>query len=286
MTTMKNRLNESNLNSPLGLGVLTEQPSFHEDLDKKSVAQLLTGINDEDKKVALAVEKSIPKIEKLVVKIVAQMKLGGRLFYIGAGTSGRLGVLDASEIPPTYGMPQGLVVGIIAGGEKALRVSVENAEDDMKQGWIDLIGFNITDKDVVVGIATSGTTPYVVAALENCRENGIFTACITCNPDSILSKIADVSIELLVGPEYVTGSTRMKSGTATKLALNMISTATMIQLGRVKGNSMVNMQLNNAKLVKRAIRMIQNSLEVDENRARNLLSIHGSVSKVLTEFGK
>lgn len=263
----------------------TEQPSHYDHLENKSISEILTEINSEDQRVALVVKSKLPEIEQLIDIIVPKMKKGGRLFYIGAGTSGRLGVLDASEIPPTFGL-KNVVIGIIAGGDQALRIPVENAEDDMQQGWEDLMKFAINEHDVVVGIAASGTTPYVIGALKNCQENGIFTACITCNPEAPVLEFSDIQIEAIVGPEYVTGSTRMKSGTVTKMILNMISTTTMIQLGRVRGNSMVNMQLTNAKLLKRAVKMLQSELNIDENRAKNLLSIYGSVSKVLEEFSE
>jgi N-acetylmuramic acid 6-phosphate etherase len=263
---------------------ITEQPSLYNDLEKKSVDEILHDINNEDKKVALAVEKAIPQIEKLVTEIVSRMKRGGRIFYIGAGTSGRLGVLDASEIPPTYGLDPGLVIGLIAGGDTALRNPVENAEDNTKQGWIDLNEHNINDKDTVIGIAASGTTPYVIGALDECRKHGILTAAVTSNPDSPLSAAADIAIETVVGPEYVTGSSRMKSGTAQKLTCNMITTATMIKLGRVKGNKMVNMQLSNAKLVDRGTRMLVDELALSYDEARRLLLLHGSVSEAIKAY--
>jgi N-acetylmuramic acid 6-phosphate etherase len=218
---------------------ITEQNSLHENLDKKSTRQLLAEMNEEDKKVPLAVEKVLPEIEILVEKIVERMKRGGRIFYLGAGTSGRLGVLDASEIPPTFGMPPHLVVGLIAGGETALRNPVENAEDDLNRGWEELTERNVNENDTVIGIAASGTTPYVIGALRNARANGILTASVSCNPNSPIAQEAEIKIEAIVGPEFVTGSTRLKSGTAQKLILNMITTITMIKLGRVKGNKMV-----------------------------------------------
>lgn len=260
---------------------ITESSSPYHHLEQKSVSEILSDINAEDQKVALAVQQVLPAVEQLTLAIVERMKRGGRLFYIGAGTSGRLGVLDASEIPPTYGMPQDVVIGLIAGGDKALRLPVEHAEDDTEQGWKDLQEHQISNDDVVVGLAASGTTPYVIAALAKAQTEGIFTGCITCNPDSPLSKVSDVKIEVLVGPEYVTGSTRMKSGTAEKMILNMISTATMIQLGRVKGNKMLNMQLTNAKLINRGTRMIMDELGLDYEPAKRLLEMHGSVKKVL-----
>ena len=242
---------------------VTEQTSLHDNLDQKSVGQLLVEMNEEDQKVALAVKECIPQIEKLVEGIVERMQKGGRIFYMGAGTSGRLGVLDASEIPPTFGMPPTLVIGLIAGGDTALRNPVENAEDDTQRGWEELLERNITDKDTVIGIAASGTTPYVIGAMHEAREHGILTGCITSNPDSPMAAEADVAIEMVVGPEYVTGSSRMKSGTGQKMILNMITTSTMIQLGRVKGNKMVNMQLSNKKLVDRGTRMIVEELGLD-----------------------
>ena len=279
--------NETNSCSPSadGLGV-TEQPSLHTNLDKKSVGQLLMEMNEEDQKVALAVHKAIPQIEELVEKIVERMNRGGRIFYVGAGTSGRLGVLDASEIPPTFGMPPHLVIGLIAGGEKALRNPVENAEDDLTKAWEELESYQINATDAVIGIAASGTTPYVVGALRNAKANGVLTASIACNPDSPIAREADIRIEVIVGPEFVTGSTRLKSGTAEKLVLNMISTVTMIKLGRVKGNKMVNMQLSNAKLVDRGTRMLMEELDLDYEHAKNALLVHGSVKKVLEAFLK
>lgn len=263
---------------------ITEQSSLYDNLEQKSILELLEDINNEDQKIALAVQKTIPQIEKLVSSIVPKMKQGGRIFYIGAGTSGRLGVLDASEIPPTFGMPPSLVIGIISGGEKALRNPVEGAEDDVLAGWKELEKHNITDKDTVIGIAASGTTPYVIGVLHEARKHGILTASISGNPDSPLSQEADIAIEAIVGPEFVTGSSRMKSGTAQKMILNMISTATMIQLGRVKGNRMVNMQLSNAKLIDRGTRMIVDELDLDYEQAKNLLLLHGSVKKVIDAY--
>ena len=280
---LKNIITESNLIPFHGLGV-TEQPSLHNDLDKKSVGQLLIEMNEEDQKVALAVQKTIPQIETLVEKIVERMKRGGRIFYLGAGTSGRLGVLDASEIPPTFGMPSNLVIGLIAGGEMALRTPVENAEDDTEKGWEELQNYHINKTDTVIGIAASGTTPYVVGALRSARANGILTASIACNPNSPIAQEAEIRIEIIVGPEFVTGSTRLKSGTAQKLILNMISTVTMIKLGRVKGNKMVNMQLTNAKLVDRGTRMIMEELGLEYEQAKNILLIHGSVKKAIVAY--
>ncbi len=259
----------------------TEQSSKYEHLEKMSVTELLSNINNEDKTVPLAVEKALPQIETLVSQIVAKMKQGGRLFYIGAGTSGRLGVVDASECPPTFGVPFDLVVGIIAGGDKAIRKAVENAEDNASQAWIDLQEFNINKNDVVVGIAASGTTPYVIGGLEACNQNNIITGSISCNAGSPLSQTAQFPIEVIVGPEFVTGSSRMKAGTAQKLVLNMISTATMIQLGKVKGNKMVDMQLSNAKLVDRGTKMIMGEIPVSYEEAAQLLKEHGSVRKAV-----
>lgn len=259
----------------------TEQSSKYEHLEKMSVQELLTNINNEDKTVPLAVEKALPQIENVVTKIVAKMKLGGRLFYIGAGTSGRLGVVDASECPPTFGVPFDLVVGIIAGGDKAIRKAVENAEDNASQAWIDLQEFNINENDMVVGIAASGTTPYVIGGLEACNKNNITTASISCNAGSPLSQTAKFPIDVVVGPEFVTGSSRMKAGTAQKLVLNMISTATMIQLGKVKGNKMVDMQLSNNKLVDRGTKMIMGEIPVSYEEAAQLLKEHGSVRKAV-----
>lgn len=263
---------------------ITEQPSLYDDLEKKSVKELLTDINNEDKKVALAVEKAIPQIEKLVSLIVPRMEQGGRIFYMGAGTSGRLGVLDASEIPPTFGMPKTLVVGLIAGGDTALRNPVEKAEDNTETGWKELQAHTINDKDTVIGIAASGTTPYVVGALREARKQGILTASIASNPDSPIAQEAEIAIEMIVGPEFVTGSSRMKSGTGQKMILNMITTATMIKLGRVKGNRMVNMQLSNAKLVDRGTRMIIDELGLDYEEANSLLLSHGSVKSAVDAY--
>ncbi len=259
----------------------TEQSSKYEHLETMSVSDLLSNINNEDKTVPLAVEKALPQIENLVNQIVAKMKLGGRLFYIGAGTSGRLGVVDASECPPTFGVPFDLVVGIIAGGDKAIRRAVENAEDNATQAWIDLQEFNINENDVVVGIAASGTTPYVIGGLETCNQNNIITGSISCNAKSPLSQTAQFPIDVVVGPEFVTGSSRMKAGTAQKLVLNMISTATMIQLGKVKGNKMVDMQLSNSKLVDRGTKMIMGEIPVSYDEAAQLLKEHGSVRKAV-----
>ena len=262
----------------------TEQSSKYEHLEKMSVSELLSNINQEDKTVPFAVEKALPQIEVLVTQIVAKMKLGGRLFYIGAGTSGRLGVVDASECPPTFGVPFDLVVGIIAGGDKAIRKAVENAEDDANQAWIDLQEHNINENDVVVGIAASGTTPYVIGGLKACNENNIITGSISCNAASPMSQTAKIPIDVVVGPEFVTGSSRMKAGTAQKLVLNMISTATMIQLGKVKGNKMVDMQLSNSKLVDRGVKMIMGEIPVSYAVASDLLAKYGSVRKAVDNY--
>lgn len=252
-----------------------------------SVTELLVDMNKEDQTVPLAVAKAIPQIEKLVAAVADKMLAGGRLFYIGAGTSGRLGVVDASECPPTFGVPQGLVVGLIAGGDTAIRKAVEFAEDDRRQGWVDLQAHDITDKDVVVGIAASGTTPYVIGALDECRRHGIVTGSISCNPDTPVSAAADFPVEVVVGPEFVTGSTRLKSGTAQKLVLNMLSTAVMIQLGRVEDNKMVNMQLSNEKLVDRGVKMLMEQLSLtDYQQAQELLLKAGSVKKAVDDFVK
>ncbi len=262
----------------------TEQSSNYNDLEKMSVGELLHGMNEEDKSVPYAVEKEIPRIEKLVEVIAGKMKLGGRLFYIGAGTSGRLGILDASECPPTYGVPFDLVVGIIAGGDTAIRKAVENAEDDTDQAWKDLEAYNITDADVVVGIAASGTTPYVTGGLNKANKMGLETGCIVCNNASPVAAAAKYPVEVVVGPEFVTGSTRMKSGTAQKLVLNMISTSVMIRLGRVKGNKMFDMQLTNDKLVGRALNIIMESTQADAETARSLLEKYGSVRKAVENY--
>lgn len=262
----------------------TEQPSYYDDLEQMSTIDLLKNINKEDKTVAAVIKESIPKIKILIDAIVDKMKTGGRLFYIGAGTSGRLGVLDASECPPTYGVPDDLVIGLIAGGDGALRKAVENAEDDTSLAWSDLKRYNISDKDVLIGIAASGTTPYVIGGVKKASEFNIITACITCNSQSPLAKVVDLPIELVVGPEFVTGSTRMKAGTAQKLALNMISTSVMIKLGKVKGNKMVNMQLSNKKLVNRGVKMIIDELDLDELTAINLLKKHQSVREAINAY--
>ncbi|OCB77751.1 N-acetylmuramic acid 6-phosphate etherase [Flavobacterium piscis] len=263
---------------------ITEQASKYEHLEKMSVHELLTNINQEDKTVPYAVEKAIPQIEALVEQIVAKLKLGGRLFYIGAGTSGRLGVVDASECPPTFGVPFDLVNGIIAGGDKAIRRAVENAEDNATQAWIDLENNNIGANDVVIGIAASGTTPYVIGGLETCNQKNILTGCITNNAGSPLALTAQFPIEVVVGPEFVTGSSRMKAGTAQKLVLNMISTAAMIQLGKVKGNKMVDMQLSNIKLVDRGVKMIMGEIQISYEEASQLLKKYGSVRNAVDNY--
>lgn len=259
----------------------TESPSHYDDLEKKSIREILVSINQEDIEVPLAVQRVIPEIERLVAAIVKKMKDGGRLFYIGAGTSGRLGILDASEIPPTYGMPHGRVVGLIAGGDSAIRKAVEHAEDDPAQAWQDLMQHQISDKDVLIGIAASGRTPYVLGGVTDAKKHGVVTGCITCNRGSALAANVDYPVEVVVGPEFVTGSTRMKAGTAQKLVLNMISTTAMIQLGRVKGNKMVDMQLSNNKLINRGTKMIMEELGVSEDEANRLLMEFGSVREAL-----
>ena len=272
------------LNIKMDFTKTTEQASNYQHLEKMSVNELLKNINKEDKTVPLAVEKALPQIENLVSQIVTNMKQGGRLFYIGAGTSGRLGVVDASECPPTFGVAFDTVIGLIAGGDEAIRRAVENAEDNTEQAWIDLESCLITNKDVVVGIAASGTTPYVIGGLKKCNENNIITGCITCNEGSPLAKVAQFPIEVVVGPEFVTGSSRMKAGTAQKLVLNMLSTATMIQLGKVKGNKMVDMQLSNDKLVDRGIKMIMEEIPVTYEMGGILLKKYGSVRNAILNY--
>lgn len=262
----------------------TEQASNYNHLEKMTVKELLTNINVEDKSVPYAVEKAIPAIEKLVNSIVYRMKKGGRLFYIGAGTSGRLGIVDASECPPTFGVSHNLVIGIIAGGDSAIRKAVEFAEDSTTQCWKDLQNFNINKNDSVIGIAASGTTPYVISGIQKCNENSILTGCITCNEGSPLSKVAQYPIEIIVGPEFVTGSSRMKAGTAQKLVLNMISTSIMIQLGKVKGNKMVDMQLTNNKLVDRGTKMLMDELNISEEKANELLLKYKNVRNAINNY--
>ncbi|MCR4030243.1 MULTISPECIES: N-acetylmuramic acid 6-phosphate etherase [Flavobacterium] len=264
----------------------TEQSSKYEHLEKMSIHELLTNINQEDKTVPYAVEKALPQIEALIPQIVSKLKLGGRLFYIGAGTSGRLGVVDASECPPTFGVPFDLVNGIIAGGDTAIRRAVENAEDSTTNAWIDLQNHKIDSNDVVIGIAASGTTPYVISGLEACNQNNIITGCITCNEGSPLALTAQFPIEVVVGPEFITGSSRMKAGTAQKLVLNMISTAAMIQLGKVRGNKMVDMQLSNIKLVDRGVKMIMEEIPVSYEEASELLKKYGSVRNAVDNYRK
>ncbi len=262
----------------------TESDSKYNNLEQMEISELISNINAEDKTVPIAIEKEIRSVEELIAVIVSKMEQGGRLFYMGAGTSGRLGVVDASECPPTFGVEHGLVIGLIAGGDSAMWKAVEFAEDDTAQGWKDLQNHNINDNDVVIGIAASGTTPYVVGALEMCNKNGIETGCIVCNSDSPVASVAKHPIEIVVGPEFVTGSTRMKSGTAQKLVLNMVSTAVMIKLGRVKGNKMVDMQLSNNKLVDRGTKMVMNQLNIDYENANELLLKYGSVRKAVDSY--
>lgn len=265
----------------------TEADSYYNNLENMSVDELLRNMNKEDKTVPNAIEKVIPNIEALVNVIVEKMKTGGRLFYLGAGTSGRLGIVDASECPPTYGIEHGRVIGLIAGGDDAIRKAVEFAEDDINQGWEDLKAHKVNSNDVVIGIAASGSTPYVVGALEHCNQNNIFTGCITCNGGSNVAKVSKFPIEVIVGPEFVTGSTRMKSGTAQKLVLNMISTSVMIKLGRVKGNKMVDMQLSNNKLVDRGTKMLMKNTGLEDyEKAKELLLKHGSVRKATESLKK
>jgi N-acetylmuramic acid 6-phosphate etherase len=262
----------------------TEQSSNYDHLEKMSIKELLTNINSEDKTVPDAVEKIMGPLELLVAKIVERMKSGGRLFYIGAGTSGRLGILDASECPPTYGVSKDLVIGLIAGGDEAIRNSVEHAEDSTTQGWEDLLTYEVNSSDTVIGIAASGTTPYVVHGIKKCNDNNILTGCITCNEGSPLSIAAQHPIEVIVGPEFVTGSSRMKAGTAQKLILNMITTSVMIQLGKIKGNKMVDMQLSNDKLVNRGTKMIMDELNISENKANELLLKYNNVRTAIANF--
>ncbi len=262
----------------------TEETSHYDNLDRMSVSEILKGINNEDKTVPNAVEKAIPQIEALVNQIVPRMKEGGRLFYIGAGTSGRLGVVDASECPPTFGVPFDMVVGLIAGGDGAIRKAVENAEDNIEQAWHDLLAYDVNELDTIIGIAASGRTPYVIGGLRKARENGILTGAISCNPNSEISQEAEYPIEAIVGPEFVTGSTRMKAGTAQKLILNMISTSVMIQLGRVRGNRMVDMQLSNKKLIVRAENMVMKELGIKREEAEALLEENGSVRESIDAY--
>ena len=269
----------------MGFIKVTEQPSEYRHLEKMTVGEIIKNINKEDYHVAAAVEKALPEVEKMIVAVSEKMIEGGRLFYIGAGTSGRLGILDASECVPTYGVPKGLVIGIIAGGKKAIIDPVENAEDDTEQGWKDLQEYNISDADVVIGVASSGTTPYVIGALKKCKENNIVTGSIACNPESPISSVADFPVEVIVGPEFITGSTRMKSGTAQKMILNMISTTAMIQMGRVEDNKMVNMKLTNQKIVRRGTHMLMEKTGIkDEATAEALLRKYDSVKKAIDNY--
>ena len=265
---------------------VTESSSHYDNLEKMSIAELLEAMNEEDKKVPEAVENARPQIHAFVTAAYERMREGGRLFYIGAGTSGRLGVLDASEIPPTYGTPHDWVIGLIAGGDTALRNAVENAEDDFEQSWKDLKRFKPDSGDILVGIAASGRTPYVIGGLRKANTEGLLTGCIVCNLGSSVASEAQFPIEVVVGPEFVTGSTRMKAGTATKLVLNLISTALMIKMGRVKGNRMVDMQLTNQKLVNRGVQMVMFELGVDESTAEKLLKEHGAIRKVIDNYKK
>ncbi len=263
---------------------ITESASSFKNLEKMSVGELIRAINKEDGKVHLAVNKVLPRIGQLIKKIVERMSQGGRVFYLGAGTSGRLGVLDASELPPTFGVPDNQVIGLIAGGDVALRRAVEAAEDDPEKAWKELQDHEIGPLDTVIGIAASGSTPYVVGGLKRAREHGILTGCITCNPGSSVAKEAEIPIEAIVGPEFVTGSTRLKAGTAQKMILNIITTTIMIKLGRVKGNKMVNMQLTNTKLINRGTRMLQEELGLAREEAREWLLTHGSVRKAIEAY--
>jgi len=265
--------------------ITTESDSKYNNLEKMSVKNLLNNINKEDKTVAQKIQKIIPSIEKITKVIFNKMKQGGRLFYIGSGTSGRLGIVDASECPPTFGVEHGKVIGIIAGGDSAIRKAVEFAEDDTQQGWKDLLKYKISTKDVVIGITASGTTPYVVGALKKCMEKNIITGCITCNKKTPLAQYAKFPIEIIVGPEFVTGSTRMKAGTAQKLILNMISTSVMIKLDRVQGNKMVDMQLSNNKLVRRGTNMVMKELKIDQAKAKKILLKHKSVRAAIKKNG-
>ncbi|MBS3739317.1 MAG: N-acetylmuramic acid 6-phosphate etherase [Psychroflexus sp.] len=265
---------------------ITEQNSHHDDLEQKSISELIKIINKEDQTLATAVTQALPQIEALTQQVVKQVSKGGRLFYIGAGTSGRLGILDASECPPTFGVSDDVVIGLIAGGDKAIRKAVEFAEDNTELGWQDLKAYNIHNGDIVIGIAASGTTPYVLGAVRDCKSHNIPTGCITCNPGSPLAKAVDFPIEVVVGPEVVTGSSRMKAGTAQKMILNMISTTLMIKLGRVKGHKMVDMQLSNHKLVNRGIEMICDAIDVDKETAKTLLEQHQSVRQAIAHGQK
>ncbi|TVR74816.1 MAG: N-acetylmuramic acid 6-phosphate etherase [Marinilabiliales bacterium] len=266
--------------------IITEQPSRYQNLEKMSVRELVEGINREDGLVHKAVRKALPQIERLIGEILPRMEQGGRVFYIGSGTSGRLGVLDASELPPTFGVPGNMVIGLISGGDVALRKAVEKAEDDPEQAWEDMKRFEINRHDTVIGIAASGTTPYVVGGLQRARHEGLLTGCITCNPGSPVTEAAEIAVEAVVGPEFLTGSTRMKAGTAQKMILNMITTSLMIKLGKVKGNRMINMQLTNNKLVRRGTRMIMEEINLDADQARDLLLKHGSVRLAIEAWNR
>ncbi len=265
---------------------ITESDSLYDGLEKMSVKKLLASINTEDKTVANSVEKTIPQIEKLVNIAVDKVSSGGRLFYVGAGTSGRLAIVDASECPPTFGVPHSMVIGLIAGGDSAIRKAVEFAEDNVDLGWLDLLEYNVNSNDFVIGIAASGSTPYVYGALRNCQENNIITGCIVCNSASPVASVSNYPIEVIVGPEFVTGSTRMKSGTAQKLILNMISTSLMIKLNRVKGNKMVDMQLSNNKLFERGVKIIREKLNIDKKTAQKLLNKFGSVRTAIDNYNE
>ncbi len=265
---------------------ITETPSTFQNLEKMEVSDLIKSINNEDAKVHLAVKEALPQIEQLVIRIIDRMKKGGRIFYLGAGTSGRLGVLDASELPPTFGVPETMVIGLIAGGDVALRKAVEDAEDDTNRAWEELKAHKINHLDTVIGIAASGTTPYVIGGVSKARSNGILTGCITCNPGSKIAEAAEFPIEAIVGPEFITGSTRLKAGTAQKMILNMITTTIMIKLGRVKGNKMVNMQLTNKKLIIRGARMLMDELSLEFEEAQDLLLKYGSVKKAIDNYKK
>ncbi|MBK3516729.1 N-acetylmuramic acid 6-phosphate etherase [Carboxylicivirga marina] len=263
---------------------VTESSSHFDNLEKMTVEELITNINQEDANVHRAVQKALPQIKELAERIIKRMEQGGRVFYLGAGTSGRLGVLDASELPPTFGVPDNMVIGLIAGGDRALRQAVEAAEDDANKAWGELKEYKVDELDTVIGIAASGTTPYVIGGIEHARKNGLLTGCITCNPDSKVAAVSEFPIEAIVGPEFVTGSTRLKAGTAQKMILNMLTTTIMIKLGRVKGNRMVNMQLTNKKLVDRGARMIMDELKIPYEQSRDLLLKYGSVKKAIDAY--
>jgi len=263
---------------------ITESSSLHDKLEDMTVEEILTNINHEDAKVHKAVKLEIHKITLFVEKLYPRVLAGGRLFYIGAGTSGRLGILDASEVPPTFGMPEGVIIGLIAGGDRAIRRAVESAEDSYESAWQDMLKFDINEKDTVLGIAASGGTPYVIGGLRKARENGLLTGAISCNPGSMVAEEAEIAIEPVVGPEFLTGSTRMKAGTAQKMVLNMITTSLMIKMGRVKGNRMVDMQLTNKKLIKRGTKMIMEELGLDKDQSQKLLLLYGSVRAVLQNY--